>query len=92
MTPASIQLLCVSACLYCPARNRRRYVQGGWEADETVEAAAARETVEEAGVRGALEVHSAAVHAAVLCLNCATHCVMSCSGLCPSLLMFMAVD
>ena len=31
-------------------------VQGGWEADETVEAAAARETVEEAGVRGVLEV------------------------------------
>ena len=30
--------------------------QGGWEADETVEAAAARETVEEAGVRGVLEV------------------------------------
>ena len=30
--------------------------QGGWEADETVEAAAARETVEEAGVRGSLEV------------------------------------
>lgn len=30
--------------------------QGGWEADETVEAAAARETVEEAGVRGTLEV------------------------------------
>ena len=32
-------------------------LQGGWEADETVEAAAARETVEEAGVRGVLEVH-----------------------------------
>ncbi len=31
-------------------------LQGGWEADETVEAAAARETVEEAGVRGVLEV------------------------------------
>lgn len=30
--------------------------QGGWEADETVEAAALRETVEEAGVRGTLEV------------------------------------
>ena len=30
--------------------------QGGWEEDETVEAAAARETVEEAGVRGRLEV------------------------------------
>lgn len=31
-------------------------LQGGWEADETVEAAAARETVEEAGVRGVIEV------------------------------------
>ena len=29
--------------------------QGGWETDEDVEAAAARETVEEAGVRGRLE-------------------------------------
>ena len=32
------------------------HAQGGWETDETVEAAAARETVEEAGVRGSLEV------------------------------------
>ena len=31
-------------------------VQGGWETDEDVESAAARETVEEAGVRGRLEV------------------------------------
>jgi diphosphoinositol-polyphosphate diphosphatase len=31
------------------------YTQGGWEDDETVEAAAKRETVEEAGVRGCLE-------------------------------------
>ncbi|KAK9790526.1 hypothetical protein WJX73_010660 [Symbiochloris irregularis] len=30
--------------------------KGGWETDETVEDAAARETVEEAGVRGQLEV------------------------------------
>lgn len=30
--------------------------QGGWEDDETVDAAARRETVEEAGVRGELEV------------------------------------
>ena len=29
--------------------------QGGWETDETLAAAAARETVEEAGVRGVLE-------------------------------------
>lgn len=67
-------------------------MQGGWEADETVEAAAARETVEEAGVRGALEVHSAAVHAAALCLSCAMDCVRSCSGLCAILLMFVAID
>ncbi len=31
-------------------------LQGGWETDEDVESAAARETVEEAGVRGRLEV------------------------------------
>jgi diphosphoinositol-polyphosphate diphosphatase len=31
------------------------FPKGGWEDDETVEAAAARETVEEAGVRGLLE-------------------------------------
>jgi len=30
--------------------------QGGWEDDETLEAAARRETVEEAGVRGSIEV------------------------------------
>lgn len=30
--------------------------QGGWEDDETVEVAAQRETMEEAGVRGVLEV------------------------------------
>lgn len=33
-------------------------IQGGWETDETVEAAAKRETIEEAGVRGVLEVRS----------------------------------
>lgn len=31
-------------------------LQGGWEDDESVEAAARRETVEEAGVRGTIEV------------------------------------
>ena len=31
-------------------------MQGGWETDEDVESAATRETVEEAGVRGRLEV------------------------------------
>lgn len=30
--------------------------KGGWETDETVEAAARRETMEEAGVRGDIEV------------------------------------
>ena len=33
-------------------------VQGGWETDETLEQAAHRETVEEAGVRGRLLVRS----------------------------------
>ena len=42
-------------------------MQGGWEADETVEAAAARETVEEAGVRGNLEVRLCSC-SAMLCL------------------------
>ena len=32
------------------------FPKGGWEQDEDVQAAAARETVEEAGVRGELEV------------------------------------
>lgn len=32
------------------------YLQGGWEDDETMDDAARRETVEEAGVRGDLEV------------------------------------
>ena len=50
--------------------------QGGWETDETVEAAAARETVEEAGVRGALEVRVVALSQRVsrLCLWVAGHC------------------
>ena len=30
--------------------------QGGWETDETVEEAACRESLEEAGVRGILQV------------------------------------
>lgn len=32
------------------------YLQGGWESDETVEEAACREALEEAGVRGVLKV------------------------------------
>jgi diphosphoinositol-polyphosphate diphosphatase len=46
----------VSVCMIT-SRNGRGYVfpKGGWEIDESVEVAAARETVEEAGVRGELE-------------------------------------
>ena len=36
------------------------FPKGGWEQDEDVKAAAARETVEEAGVRGELEVRQLA--------------------------------
>ncbi len=39
--------------------HRPCVVQGGWETDETVDVAAMRETVEEAGVRGRLEVRAA---------------------------------
>jgi diphosphoinositol-polyphosphate diphosphatase len=35
------------------------FPKGGWEQDEVVEAAALRETIEEAGVRGRIEVGSA---------------------------------
>ena len=51
-------------------------MQGGWEADETVEAAAARETVEEAGVRGVLEVY-AIFFGTVFCLLGSTVCLRS---------------
>lgn len=43
-----------------------RCVQGGWEDDETLEAAARRETVEEAGVRGSIEVSRDAAQELVL--------------------------
>lgn len=45
------------AVLLITSRNGRGWVvpKGGWELDETLEAAAARETLEEAGVRGRLE-------------------------------------
>jgi hypothetical protein len=39
-----------------PCKAQYLRVQGGWETDETVEDAAARETLEEAGVRGIIEV------------------------------------
>jgi hypothetical protein len=42
--------------LQLPACAEMPFSQGGWETDEDVEAAAARETVEEAGVRGRLQV------------------------------------
>jgi diphosphoinositol-polyphosphate diphosphatase len=38
------------------------FPKGGWEVDESVEAAAARETVEEAGVRGDLEVEPLGIY------------------------------
>ncbi|CAL8464818.1 g4353 [Coccomyxa elongata] len=49
---AAVQVLLVSS------RGGKGLVfpKGGWETDEDVEAAAARETVEEAGVRGRLEM------------------------------------
>lgn len=50
-------------------------MQGGWEADETVEAAAARETVEEAGVRGVLEVYTI-FFGTVFCLPGSTVCLV----------------
>ena len=44
--------------LMITSRNGKGYVfpKGGWEVDESVEVAAQRETVEEAGVRGELEL------------------------------------
>lgn len=54
VAPASAVLVltaCYFAALLCCSG-----LQGGWEDDETVEAAAQRETVEEAGVRGSIEV------------------------------------
>lgn len=51
---------CVSRTAGCEVRpSNSSSPQGGWETDETVEAAAARETVEEAGVRGVIEVSNA---------------------------------
>lgn len=66
----------VNAALACAAKPCQRWLklttqfdgrgpedialQGGWETDEDVESGAARETVEEAGVRGRLEVGPAA--------------------------------
>lgn len=43
---------------FAPVVKFNCMLQGGWETDETVEAAAKRETIEEAGVRGTLEVRT----------------------------------
>ena len=59
--PASLHVhLSQPSMLQC-LKSDRCCVQGGWEDDETVEAAALRETVEEAGVRGTLEVSQSLV-------------------------------
>ncbi len=42
--------------MYPEAQESYVHLQGGWELDESCPEAAARETVEEAGVRGTLEV------------------------------------
>ncbi|KAJ0798673.1 putative NUDIX hydrolase domain-containing protein [Helianthus annuus] len=39
-----------------PNRDDMVFPKGGWESDETVEEAACREALEEAGVRGILDV------------------------------------
>jgi 8-oxo-dGTP pyrophosphatase MutT (NUDIX family) len=41
-------------------------LQGGWETDETVEEAACREALEEAGVRGLLQVLVCMVSTSIL--------------------------
>lgn len=46
--------------------------KGGWEDDETVEAAAKRETVEEAGVRGSIEVRLPAAVVIGSCIRLGT--------------------
>lgn len=49
--------MCEARILMITSRNGKGFVfpKGGWEEDESVECAALRETVEEAGVRGRLE-------------------------------------
>lgn len=54
---ADIVLLPPFACCFC--------LQGGWEDDESLEAAARRETVEEAGVRGSIEVSTTRTHISI---------------------------
>ncbi|XP_024988611.1 nudix hydrolase 12, mitochondrial-like isoform X2 [Cynara cardunculus var. scolymus] len=49
-----IEVLMVSS----PNRNDMVFPKGGWESDETVEEAACREALEEAGVRGILKGNS----------------------------------
>jgi len=50
--PEDVQILMISS----RGGKGLCFPKGGWEDDESVEAAAKRETVEEAGVRGALEL------------------------------------
>ena len=48
-------------------------MQGGWETDETAEEAAVREAMEEAGVRGNLEVlldHPLSMHVLWCIITC----------------------
>lgn len=47
-----IEVLMVSS----PKRDDMVFPKGGWESDETVEEAACREALEEAGVRGIIKV------------------------------------
>ncbi|XP_071734920.1 nudix hydrolase 13, mitochondrial-like [Rutidosis leptorrhynchoides] len=53
----SIEVLMVSS----PNRDDMVFPKGGWESDETVEEAACREALEEAGVKGILKEHSLGV-------------------------------
>lgn len=45
------------------------YVQGGWEDDETLEEAACREALEEAGVKGKLNVSYFHLLGLLLCMK-----------------------
>jgi len=51
-TPEGVQVLMITSS---SGGKGLVFPKGGWETDETVDAAAARETLEEAGVRGTIE-------------------------------------